>query len=183
MTDQLTLHLGTRPNGAPSDVAIFSPDEVYRYWLTRELGGDVPLVCCGLNPSTATAIKNDQTITKDIGFAKRWGCGRVVKVNAYAFRATDPKVMKRAAKSGTDIVGPENDAYLRQAFELAVELGGKILVAWGTNIDPARQCAIAELLAATPGAVAWTLKRNDNGTPSHELYIPYETPLIPWHCP
>lgn len=165
------------------DVAVFSPDEVYRYWLTRELGGEVPLVCCGLNPSTADATRNDPTVRKDIGFAKRWGCGRVIKVNAYGYRATLPADMKRARKNGVDIVGPDNDQYLRRAFELAVETGGKILVAWGVNIDPARQCEIAELLAATPGAVPWTLKRNDNGTPSHELYIPYETPLVPWHCP
>src|SRR4051812_40590931 len=59
--------------------ATFSDDDVYRYELTRELGGMRPLVTCGLNPSTADASKNDQTIRKDIGFAKHWGCGRVLK--------------------------------------------------------------------------------------------------------
>lgn len=173
-----------KPDGGRVDVAKFSDDELHRYWLTRELGGDrKPLICCGLNPSTATATKPDQTIGKDKGFARRWGCGWVGKVNAYGYRTKTPAVMHRARKSGVDIVGPDNDRWLRHAFEMAVELGGIIMVAWGNHIEPARQCEIAELLATTPGAVPMCLGTNKNGTPVHELYQPYERELVPWHCP
>ena len=167
------LQLNTRPNAAK-----ISPCGLYRYLLTRELGAERPLVICGLNPSTATAELDDQTIRKEIGFARRWNCGRLLKVNAYGYRATDPKVMKRAAKAGIDIVGPDNDTEIDEAVVLARRFGGIVLVAWGGNIEPARQAEIAELF----GDVAMCLGTNSDGTPKHPLYLPYETPLVHWSC-
>ena len=161
------------------DTAEFSPCGTYRYWLTRELGGDRPLVDCGLNPSTATAEINDQTIRKNIGFARRWGCGRLVKTNAYGFRATDPNVMKRARKSGIDIVGPGNDAALLRAVELVRLTGGILLVTWGAHIEPERQRELARIF----GDLAMCLGTNGDGSPRHPLYLKYETPLVPWRCP
>lgn len=174
-----------RDDGVREDVAAFSDDEMYRWWLTRNWSATNcrPLIACGLNPSTATATKPDQTIGKDVGFAKRWGCGWMAKVNAYGYRTKKPAVMKRAQKSGVDIVGADNDRWLRHAFELAVAHSGIILVAWGANIEPERQRAIAELLDATPGAQPMCLGTNDNGTPTHELYKAWTTELIPWSCP
>ena len=172
MSEQLALD--RRP-----DTARFSPCGTYRYELTRELGGDRPLVICGLNPSIATADKNDPTIRKEIGFAKLWGCGRLVKVNAYAYVATDPKDMRRAAKSGIDVIGPENDLRIREAVELARLTGGIVLVAWGKNIRPSRQAEISYVF----GDDAMCLGINNDGSPTHPLYIPYERPLVHWSCP
>ncbi len=171
------LDLASRPN-----TAHISPCGVYRYCLTRELGGDRPLVICGLNPSTATADLNDATIRKDMGFARAWHCGRVVKVNAYAYRATDPADMKRARKSGVDVVGPDNDREIREALLLAMLTDGIVLVAWGNHIEPDRQVALARLIADV-GAVPLCLGTNKNGTPAHELYQPYESALDVWSCP
>lgn len=161
------------------DTARFSSCGAYRYELTRELGGDRPLVICGLNPSIATADKNDPTIRKEIGFARLWGCGRLVKVNAYAFIATDPKDMKRAWKTGVDIVGPENDYYIRNAIDLARACRGIFLAAWGRNIRPERQLELARIV----GPDALCLGANQDGSPVHPLYIPYERQLVPWSCP
>lgn len=161
------------------DTALFSTDGVYRYELTRELGGIRPLVICGLNSSIATAEKNDPTIRKEMGFAKLWGFGRLVKVNAYGFRATDPNVMKRASKSGVDIVGPDNDVTIQRAVDHAHICDGIIVVAWGQNISPARQAELSYVF----GDDVWCLGTNKNGTPVHPLYIPYERPLVRWSCP
>jgi hypothetical protein len=166
-----------RPN-----TAVISPCGVYRYELRRELGGDRPLVAIGLNPSVADAEIDDPTIRKDIGFAKIWQCGRVVKGNANAYRATDPKDMKRARKSGIDIVGPENDRYLDSMIALVKTCNGILLVAWGNHICPGRQAEISYMIDGH-NVVPYCLGTNDNGTPKHELYIPYARELVPWSCP
>lgn len=78
--------------------ALFSSEDppVYRWTLTRNLGGRRPLVSCGLNPSTADARANDPTIRKEIGFAKLWQLDWLIKVNAYGFRTVSPRVLKLA---------------------------------------------------------------------------------------
>lgn len=164
-----------------ADTARFSPCGRFRYTLTRELGGDRPLVACGLNPSVATAEKNDPTIRKEIGFARRWGCGRLVKVNAYALVATDPRVMKRERAAGVDVVGPENDDAIVQAATLARECRGLFLVAWGRNIEPHRQSAISFVIGSIVPLMC--LGKNGDGSPAHPLYIPYEREIEPWSCP
>lgn len=164
------------------DAARFSACGIYRYTLTRELGGDSPLVCLGLNPSTATAEINDPTIRKDIGFAKRWGLGRVLKINVYAYRATDPNDMKRARRSGIDTIGPDNDDEIRRAIGLATLTNGALLVAWGNHIEPERQRDIARIIRGS-GVIPMCLGTNKNGTPVHELYQPYERELVRWGCP
>jgi len=171
--------LVTLAQEARPDTARMSPCGAYRYTLTRELGGDRPLVICGLNPSTATAEVNDPTIRKEIGFARLWQCGRLVKVNAYAYRATDPADMKRARKAGVDVNGPDNDEAIRQAIGLVVLAKGVLLVAWGNHIEPQRQRDI-ERLIRFGGAEALCLGTNKNGTPVHPLYIPYERTPIQW---
>lgn len=166
-----------------SAIARFSDDDVYRYLLTRE--GLVPgssrvLVSIGLNPSTADAFKPDQTINKDIGFARRWGCGRLWKLNAKAFRTKSPAIMRRAEKNGVDVVGrPENDETIRAALEEFKRHGGTVVVSWGANLDDARQREMFDLITAA-GVTPMCLGFNDNGSPTHELYIPYATPLVPW---
>ncbi len=173
-------HDERRPN-----TARISECGLYRYDLTRELGGDRTLVSMGLNPSTADAIKPDPTITKDIGFATRWQCGRVLKLNAYAYRETKPKLMFAAAKAGVDIVGPDNDRTIREALVL-VQMGlGILVVSWGRNIDPIRQREVADIIEAA-GVDALCLGTNNNGSPVHELYQPYGAGierLSRWICP
>lgn len=171
------LSLDTRPN-----TARFSPCELYRYTLTRELGGDRPVVSIGLNPSKATAAINDPTVRKDIGFSRRWGFGRLIKLNAHGYRATDPDDMHAAAAAGIDIVGPENDFWIRDTLLLAKLTGGRVVVSWGNHISHERQRAMANLIAECD-VEPLCLGTNKNGTPVHELYIPYERELQVWSCP
>lgn len=51
-----------------------------------------------LNPSTADAEIDDPTITRCIGFAKSWGFGGLMVGNLWAYRATDPKELKKIPK-------------------------------------------------------------------------------------
>lgn len=173
---------------APADskvrrnVALFSPCGRYRYTLTRELGGDRPVAIMGLNPSKATADEDDPTIRKDIGFATRWGFGRILKPNAHAYIATDPDDMKRAAKAGIDVVGPDNDDLIRTTLGFILLSKGTFVVAWGNHITPARQAAIVRIIRFS-GVVPMCLGTNKNGTPKHELYLAWTTPLVTWSHP
>ena len=79
----------------------------YRYALWRTWDETKPhVMIIGLNPSTADETKDDPTITRCINFAKSWGYGGVCMANLFAYRATEPTVMK----GSTDPVGTENDA-------------------------------------------------------------------------
>jgi hypothetical protein len=165
------------------DRQVFDAQMIYRYELERYFGDGPPALFCGLNPSKAglkiSKDDNDPTVRKWIGFARRWGCGSVLVVNAYGYIETKPAVMWRAAKTGVDIVGPENDRYIRAAVDRVKLAGGKVCVCWGQNIQPTRQAEIAYVF----GDDAMCLGHNKDGSPEHALYIPYERPLQHWQCP
>jgi len=169
--------------------ASFSDDRAYRFELWRDTGieygpkGGPVAVIIGVNPSDAGEIENDPTITKDIGFAMRWGCAHMLKVNAYAFVATDPDDMRKAFAQGINIVGPDNNGVIRRACGVALLTKGKLVVAWGKNITPERQKEIYETIIRYCGVVPMCLGINKDGTPKHESRLAYATELVPWTCP
>lgn len=151
------------------DATIHGP---YRYLLTRDWNtSPVPTalkqVCfCQLNPSTADAQRDDPTLKRNISFAKAWGFNRLVVVNLYAFRATDPNELLAAQERGVDVVGPENFAYLNYAFNLS-----KMVVAcWGAA--PWAQRRGDEVLAQFPTVNFYAARLTKEGAPAHVLYLP-----------
>ena len=173
--------LQIHPHDTPFGAAYMSPEDppVYRYWLTRNLGGSRPLVVIGLNPSTADATKDDATIRKERGFAQRWGCTWLVKVNAYAIRATKPPDFEAYRKAGKDAIGaPWNDEAILAAARICEANDGIMLAAWGTNIEPRRAREVRALISSK--VFVWTLGENKDGSPRHPLYLSYETPRSLW---
>lgn len=166
---------------AAGDVAIFTPSLTHRLALTRRVtpagrSTGAVMVGCGLNPSTADAWKDDQTIRKGKGFAARWGCELYVMLNAYDHRATDPADMKRAAKRGVRVVSEHNDALI--AFALGRMAGIDIaLAAWGAHASPDRAATMVRI-AAEAGVPWQCFGLNANGSPIHPLYQRWETPLV-----
>ena len=104
---------------------IFSPDRLYRYTLWRQWDERPFCMFIGLNPSTADETKDDPTIRRCIRFAKDWGYGALCMTNIFAFRATDPQVMR----AQFDPIGPDNDTYLNRIGSEA----GIIIAAWGVH--------------------------------------------------
>ena len=148
-------------SGYAKMTAVLSDDGAYRYALTRWWDESAePLCVIGLNPSTADAEQDDPTIRRCVGFAKAWGYGGIVMLNLFAYRATDPKVMRRAF----DPVGPQNDA------TLCASTGGRdVLCAWGTGGDyMARDRAVMDLLRAARSVTALGLTKDSH--PRHPLY-------------
>lgn len=173
------------PSHNETGSAFFSletPIPLYRWSLTRNLGGSRPLVVIGLNPSTADAERNDPTIGREIGFAKLWGYSWLVKVNAYGYRTKSPAVMRKAQKSGVDIVGEHNDQTIVAAIAIAEQSDGRVMVAWGGNIDIERERAIGEVVARNfRDAKLWAFKLNGDGSPSHPLYLKSDIQPVRWY--
>jgi hypothetical protein len=96
--------------------AIYSDCKKYRYLLWRRWSNVRPLVCCMLNPSTATAEKNDNTVAQMENRAKQAGHGGIIVTNLFAYRSTYPAVLWKQ----DDPVGEDND----DAIKLAASLGG-----------------------------------------------------------
>ena len=64
-------------------------DDQWRYTLGTI--GNHPLITVGLNPSTATQEKLDNTVTKVEKVARQCGFDSFIMLNLYPVRATDPK--------------------------------------------------------------------------------------------
>ncbi len=152
--------------------AIIDPTGRYRYRLGRVWDPLIPRLCCFvmLNPSTANAEVDDPTIRRCIGFAKSWGFGALEVVNLFAYRATDPRELKRVHGP----VGPENDYHIASVIsDPRCEL---VVAAWGNDggRTPAdrhfreNHCRDAKCLGKTKA-----------GYPRHPLYVPSSAELVP----
>ena len=161
---------GTGPGDVPPPLEGCIEDGPYRYHLGRCWDPEGPrLLVVGLNPSTADAARDDPTLRRCRGFARRWGFGGVDVVNLYARRATRPRDLWRA----DDPVGPETDAWIAAAAARAAE----VLVAWGhLGGRHGRDHVVA---ARLPGPLQ-CLGTTQAGHPRHPLYIAYGTPRRPW---
>jgi hypothetical protein len=105
-------------------IAQFSPCRNWRYTLIRQWADGEDLVAFLMfNPSTADETQDDPTIRKCIRFAMRWGYGRLVILNLFAIRGTDP----RKVANVNDPVGPLNNYWILKSVEPARE----IICAWG----------------------------------------------------
>lgn len=147
--------------------ATFSDCGLYRYRLSRIWSDDLtPRLACFLmlNPSTADAVTPDPTIRKCIGFAKRWGLDGISVVNLFAYRATLPADMRRAA----DPVGSENDRHVLEAVAAAET----VVCAWGPNgTHRGRDRRVLEMIRGICRPVA--LRLTKDGHPWHPLMAAY----------
>jgi hypothetical protein len=149
----------------------------YRYLLTRKWDTTLPsMVFVMLNPSTADAMRDDPTIRKCIGFARRFGYGGIIVVNLYAFRATKPADLYNAmAYSGTYAKGPDNDEVIRRA----VADTNTVVVAWGKpgrGSVAARADQVRRMIQAT-NSTLFCLQHNNDRSPAHPLMLPYSCRL------
>jgi len=154
-------------------VARYSDCEGYRYDLTRvwdPAGGKVLFVM--LNPSTATEYQNDPTVERCERRARALGYGAFRVCNIFAWRATDPKVMRAQA----DPVGPENDAVIGEACGWA----DRVICAWGTHGEHLQRGPAVEELIRGAGVAPYHLGLSKHGHPKHPLYIAYSQQPAPW---
>lgn len=155
--------------------AHFSDCRTYRYELWRRWADapcSKPLVVIGLNPSTADEAKDDNTIRKVTAYAKAWGFSAFCMLNLFAYRATDPRELPKAAAP----VGPLNDHHIRAVCAGA----GMVLAAWGS--DPfswPRSEAVTDILTSL-GIEPFCLGTTKDGSPRHPLYVKGSVTPTPW---
>ena len=151
--------------------AVISSCGQYRYLLTRHPGLQPRIATfIMLNPSTADAEKDDQTIRKCIGFTRLLGCGTLQVVNLFAYRARYPRDMKKAI----DPVGPDNAEHVRRAVQEAV---GPVICAWGAQGGYRDQDRTMMRWLAEAGVVPFAYALTKEGHPQHPLLIPYKAEL------
>lgn len=147
----------------------------YRYALRREWDCELPrAMFCMLNPSTADDQRDDPTIRRCVGLARRWGCGSCEVVNLFAWRCTRPRDLRRAP----DPVGPSNDRAIRRALARA----SVVVAGWGDA-----GCALGEAFRRRESRVRVMLSRGGHAKclgltrsarPRHPLYVRNDAPLV-----
>jgi hypothetical protein len=145
--------------------ALFSKCRRWRYLLWRCWDESKPVAnFLMLNPSTADELRLDPSCTRARNYAERWGFGALVVTNIFAWRSTDPVVLKVVE----DPVGRGNDRAIVQAAREA-----KLVVcAWGNHgLHLERSRRVVALLRRQRVSLN-LLKMNGCGEPAHPLYLP-----------
>lgn len=159
----------TRTNVDGTRTALFSNCERYRYELLIRWNSGPLLVMTALNPSTASHLVSDSTVTRQCERAAKLGFGAFMMLNAFAIRATDPKVMLKADDPYGDWRDPSHlvESYRRHN-------GSMLIAAWGAHAKHLGRHE--ELLAAFRGAgiPLHHLAKTSAGFPGHPLYLSYD---------
>lgn len=148
----------------------------YRYALTRRWdAGALDVLFVMLNPSTADGLRDDPTVRKCMGFARKWAFGGIRIANLFALRATEPRELHLAIRRGFDAVGPLNLEHVRALAENT----SRVVLAWGAHARGYPD-AVARVVAALDRGPLCCLGTTDDGLPRHPLMLPYSTPLEPF---
>lgn len=149
-----------------------SPDNKTRYILGKS--GDNPLVCIGVNPSTAEPENLDPTLRQVKARALSLGYDSWIMINLYPQRATNPD----------DIDADLNhEIHQKNLEEIKRHLPSNcdIWAAWGTLIEkrPYLSDCLKDLYNTLGAGFSWYTvgNRSKSGHPHHPLYLGKELPL------
>lgn len=157
---------------------LYVPDfySEYRYILGTK--GDNPLICIGINPSTAAPDDLDNTLKSVERIALFNGYDSFIMFNVYAQRATNPDDMEHDFNA---FLHAEN----MKAFEYVLKLSvttPSIWAAWGNIIekrDYLSECVLTMAeIGKRYGATWYTAgKISTKGHPHHPLYLRKDSKL------
>ena len=150
----------------------------YRYILGTR--GKKPLICVGINPSTAAPGALDNTLKSVERVARFNGYDSFIMFNVYAQRATRPKDMER---SRNETLHRENMAAF--AYALSLSPSPAVWAAWGNIIEERSYLipCVRDMIALGEGRGArWFTAgaRSKRGHPHHPLYLRKDSPLDPF---
>ncbi len=150
----------------------------YRYILGTR--GKNPLICIGINPSTAEPDNLDNTLKSVERIALGNGFDSFIMFNVYAQRATDPDAME---KIYNPLLHHEN----LEAFRYVLSISEKpaIWAAWGAIIEKRDYLAACVRDMAAVGAehgATWHCAGaiTKKGHPHHPLYLRKDEKLKPF---
>ena len=153
----------------------------YRYILGTR--GKKPLVCIGINPSTAEPDNLDNTLKSVERIAHKNGYDSFVMFNVYAQRATRPEDME---KEPNPELHRENMAAFEYVMSLSAETKPAVWAAWGTIIEMRpylRECVRDMIRIGQKYGAEWFTagaRSKKAGHPHHPLYLSKESALDPF---
>ena len=150
----------------------------YRYILGTR--GQKPLICIGVNPSTARPDALDNTLKSVERIALGNGYDSFLMFNVYAQRATDPNAME---KTLNPLLHRENMAAFRYVLSLSPEPA--VWAAWGAVIEKRGYlsgCVRDMLDIGKEYGARWYCAGaiTKKGHPHHPLYLRKDEPLKPF---
>lgn len=143
--------------------AEFSECGKYRYKLWRIWNPDLPLVMCiGLNPSTANADTDDQTIGNLRRILTALGYGGFYMMNCWPFITSKPELLQI-----------DSDSDFKNSLKLlaVAYITSEVIFAWGTFKIIKERGRDKELITMFPNAKCFG--KNKDGSPMHPLALMY----------
>ena len=159
---------------------LYVPDFYAEYRYILGTRGSHPLICVGVNPSTAEPDHLDNTLKSVERIALFNGFDSFLMFNVYARRATRPEDMERTLY---EPLHRENMA----AFDYILGLSEKpaVWAAWGSVIeqrDYLKRCVQDMIAVGEEHKACWFCAgaRSKKGHPHHPLYLRKDSPLEPF---
>lgn len=187
-TDQLelvsfeqALEVANKPNDDyDSSRWLYVPNRYTEYRYILGTRGKKPLICVGINPSTAEPEHLDNTLKSVQRIALGNGFDSFIMFNVYAQRATSPDDMERQCNPA---LHREN----MKAFAYALSMSGKpvIWAAWGAIIEKRgylSDCVADMVRLGQEHGATWVCAGaiTKKGHPHHPLYLRRDEPLRPF---
>ncbi len=154
---------------------LFVPNAYTEYRYILGTRGRSPLICVGINPSTARPDALDPTLKSVERIAGANGFDSFLMFNVYAQRSTDPDSMERE-------MNPELHRENMKAFAYLLTLSRHVWAAWGTVVErrPYLMDCVRDMVRLGED-VTWYAcgKRTSKGHPHHPLYLKSTEKLVP----
>lgn len=181
VTFQQALEAANTPN-ADYDVKkwLYAPNfySEYRYILGTR--GENPLICIGINPSTAEPDNLDNTLKSVQRIALGNGFDSFIMFNVYAQRATDPDAMEK-------VCNPELHRENLEAFRYVLSISPKptVWAAWGAIIEKRAylpDCVRDMVQTGQAYGASWVCAGaiSKKGHPHHPLYLRSDEKIRPF---
>ena len=181
VTFQQALEAANTPN-PDYDIGkwLYAPNfySEYRYILGTR--GKNPLICIGINPSTAKPDDLDNTLKSVERIALGNGFDSFIMFNVYAQRATDPDAMEKSCNLALHRENLEAFRYV-----LSISDAPAVWAAWGTIIEKRAylpDCVRDMVAAGQEFGAQWYCagKISKKGHPHHPLYLRKDEKLRPF---
>ena len=181
----LTFEEALRPtaDNFDRDRWLYVPDHYSEYRYILGTRGVHPLVCIGINPSTAVPDRLDNTLKSAQRIALGNGYDSFIMLNVYAQRATDPDDME---KTLNPMMHAENMKAFTWVLErISAHARPDLWAAWGAIIekrDYLPGCVMDMVRTGNRYGARWMTAgaRSKAGHPHHPLYLKSDSPLEPF---
>ncbi len=181
----LTFREALKSANTPSDEYdigkwLYAPNfySEYRYILGTR--GENPLICIGINPSTARPDDLDNTLKSVERIALGNGFDSFLMFNVYAQRATDPNAMEKACNWQ---LHKENMEAFR--YVLSISKNPTVWAAWGAIIEKREylpECVRDMVKIGQEYGATWVCAGaiTKKGHPHHPLYLRKDEKIKPF---